>query len=77
MQVYATEEIEAFMSRTENLPQFATKAQDFIRDIHSKYAPSNSYDPKTFDHTKELGVRRLFEKKSILENAIQWSNISR
>lgn len=48
------------MSRPENLPQYAEQAQAHIKGIHEKYAPSNIYDPKTFDHMKELEVRKLF-----------------
>ncbi|GAA3913649.1 hypothetical protein GO495_17630 [Chitinophaga oryziterrae] len=83
--IYATPEIDAFMNRSENLPEFAAQAQEHIRSIHRKYAPSNSYAPKTFDHLKELEVRKVFAAKAEREariasvsakDTVQWGDIS-
>lgn len=85
MLTYATLEIDAFMHRPENLPGFAAQAQEHIRSIHRKYAPSNIYDPKTFDHMKELEVRKVFAAKAEKEariasvsvkETVQWADIS-
>ncbi len=85
MLIYASQEIEDFMRQPQNLPEFAIQAQDFIRGIHAKYAPSNIYDPKSFDHLKELEVRKLFAERSRIEaqrkafqtdKAIRWNDIS-
>lgn len=84
MPTYSTPEIEAMMNLPDNHPQFAEQARDFIKSIHHKYAPSNIYDPKTFDHLKELEVRKLFAKRGHLEDqrkafqtdkAIRWDDI--
>ncbi|MGN8037830.1 hypothetical protein ACTJJ0_22250 [Chitinophaga sp. 22321] len=73
------------MNCEENLPEFAAQAQEHIRNIHRKYAPSNIYDPKTFDHLKELEVRKVFALKSLKEariasvsvkETVQWGDIS-
>lgn len=85
MLTYATPEIDAFMNREENLPEFAAQAQEHICSIHCKYAPSNIYDPKTFDHMKELKVRKVFAAKALREERIasvsvkeivRWGDIS-